>query len=257
MSLILLTITDALVKGLPFVQIAQAVGSAAVGISAIVALSLYLVTVKRHQSEDARKASYEYLKEAKNILERAYEIFTDDGRNTTPPRNDRVTWLNTARMFLRYYRIKDKLNQEDHKEIVKQHEEYWRVQFYNLLRRNTPQFDLSYFRCGGGQYNPETIHRDSIGVIFDFARWYDDTEDPLKDADVITMFAKGALPLDQEGAHQYIESFEDYFQKIQSRKTELQNHDHQQKSAGEAQHTQSNFIARIKKSLMAYFDEER
>jgi hypothetical protein len=221
LSLIAFTIALAVGENIPFLQIAQATGSIAVGISAIVALNLYLATIKRHKSEDSRKASQEYLQEAIKILERTYDVFTDKGSNTDPPRNNRLLWLTTARMFLRYYRIRDKINQDDHDEIVKEHEEYWRVQMYNILDRNKSNFSLAYFQPSGNQYGGDTVHRDSIGVIFDFARWYDDTEDPLKNTDVITMYAKGAVPIDQHGVEEFIEQYEEYSAKIQERKKAL------------------------------------
>ena len=221
LSLIAFTIALAIGENIPFLQIAQATGSIAIGISAIVALKLYLTTIKRHKSEDLRKASQEYLQEAIKLLERTYDIFTDKGTNTDPPRNNRLLWLTTARMFLRYYRIRDKIDQEDHKEIVKEHEEYWRFQLYNILERNKINFSIAYFQPSGNMYGGDTIQRDSIGVIFDFARWYDDTEDPLKNIDVITMYAKGAVPIDQLGVKSFIEQYEKYTAKINARKKEL------------------------------------
>ena len=221
LSEIVFTIVLAAGVNIPFLQIAQATGSVAVGISAVVALNLYLATIKRHKSEDSRKASQVYLQEAINILERTYDIFTDAGSNTDPPRNNRLLWLTTARSILRYYRIKDKINQNDHKEIVLEHEEYWRIQLYNILDRNKSNFSVTYFQPSGNKYGEDTIHRDSIGVIFDFARWYDDSQDPLKDTDVITMYAKGAVPIDQFGVIHFIEQYEQYDAKIQERKNEL------------------------------------
>ena len=221
-SLIVFTILLSVSNGIPFIQVAQATGSIAIGISAVVGINLYIATTNRHRAEDKRKTSEEYLKEAIKILERAYEIFTDDGTNVCPPRNDRLLWLTTARMILRYYKIKAQINQTDLSEIVQEHEEYWRVQLYNVLNQNTSNFTVGYFQPSGNRYGGDTVHRDSIGVIFDFAKWYDDSEDPLNSADVISMYAKGALPLDQHGARSFIEQYEEYFSKIVQRKSELE-----------------------------------
>lgn len=221
LSLIAFTIALGACDNIPFLQLAQATGSIAVGISAIVAVTLYISTIRRHKSEDKRKASQEYLQEAIKILERMYDIFTDNGKNTDPPLNNHLLWLTTARMVLRYYKMRDKINQDDHTEIVNEHEEYWRFQLYNLLRRNQSKFCLSYFQPSGDKNNADIIQRDSVGVIFDFARWYDDTEDPLKDADIITMFAKGAVPIDQYGVKLFIKQSEKYYAKIQEKRKEL------------------------------------
>lgn len=221
LSLIVSAVARAVAEDIPFLQIAQATGSLAVGISAIVGLFLYEATVKKHKYEGTRNASKVYLSEAVNILERAYDIFTDKGCNIYPPRNNRLLWLTTARMFLRYYRIKQRISQDDHCTIVKEHEEYWRVQFYNILDRNKSNFDLRYFQPSGNKYHGDNIQRDSIGVIFDFARWYDDSEDPLPNTDVISMYAKDAVPSDQVGVQEFIEQYDQYFAKIQERKKEL------------------------------------
>jgi len=212
------TIYLAICDSIPYLQIAQATGSLAIAISAIVGIKLYLTTIKRHSDEDSRKASGKYLDEAINLLERVYEIYTDDGVNLGPPRNDRLLWLVTARMILRYYRIRDNINQDDHKVIINEHEEYWRHKINTVLSSNSVLFDLAYFMPSGDPYDGDVIHRDSIGVIFDFARWYDDTEDPLQGTDVISMFARGAVPIDQIGVEQYIEQFDEYHARIQERR---------------------------------------
>lgn len=209
-ALVVFTIIIANADSIPVIQIVQATGSISIAISAFVAIHLYLATIKRHRDEDARKASTEYLREAILLLERAYEAFSDIGGSSGAPRNDRLLWLTVARTFLRYYRMRDKITQEEQKEIVNEHEEHWRHQIYVLLSDNIRRFDLDYFMESGSIHAGNNIQPDSLVVIFDFARWYEDTEDPLPEADVVAMFKKGAIPPDYDGALEYLELFPKY-----------------------------------------------
>jgi hypothetical protein len=205
----------------PLLQVIQATAAIAVALSAIVGLNVYLTTIKRHNSEDARKESQEYLHESRNCMERTFEIFTDNGRNTDPPRNSRVLWQMTASMFLRYYRIKEKISQADHREIINEHEEYWRMQFYNLLDRNRSKFDLLYLQPSCEKCGTDTEHMNAIGIIFDFARCTAASADSLRDADGVAMHARGAVPADQHGIRQFIQSNDAYHAMVEQRTLEF------------------------------------
>jgi hypothetical protein len=63
-----------------------------------------------YASNQKTKRDEEITKQAILALERAYEILTDNGKNTAPPRKDRLNWLTTARMLLRYGELKGKLD---------------------------------------------------------------------------------------------------------------------------------------------------
>lgn len=209
-------------ENIPFLQIAQATGSIAVGISAVVALNLYRTTLNRHKSEDRRNRSKEYLSQAIVAIERSYEIFTDNGENTEPPRNDRALWLTAARFIIRFRRLKEKITEQDHIDVINEHEEFWRNKYATLLAKNKGQFNLDYLMPSGNPYGGEVVHRDSLGVVFYFARWPEDNDDPLHGVDVIEMYARGAVPIDFLGVEEYIEKYKSYKEKIYNRKKELE-----------------------------------
>ena len=194
-SLLAFTIMLSVSEKIPFLQIAQATGSIAIGISAIVALNLYITTVRRHKSEDERNRSKEYLTQAIVAIERSYGIFTDDDENTEPPRNDRALWLTTARFIIRFWKLKEKITEQDHIDVINEHEEYWRNKYATLLAKNKANFDLAYLMPSGNPYGGDVVHRDAIGVVFYFARWPEDNDDPLHGVDVIDMYARGAVPI--------------------------------------------------------------
>jgi len=221
-SLLALTYLLSTSQNIPFVQIAQATGSIAIGISALVALNLYITTLKRYKAEDSRNRSKEYLSQAILAIERSYDIFTDNGENTDPPRNDRALWLTAARFIIRFRRLKEKITEQDHIDVINEHEEYWRNKYATLLAKNKSNFNLAYLMPGGNHYGAEVVHRDSIGVIFYFARWPEDNDDPLHGVDVIGMYARGAIPIDFYDIEEYIEKYEPYKEKIDSRKKELE-----------------------------------
>lgn len=220
-SLLAFTILLAVSERIPFLQIAQASGSIAIGVSAIVALNLYRTTVNRHKSEDERNRSKEYLSQAILAIERSYEIFTDKEENTEPPRNDRALWLTAARFIIRFRRLKDKVTEQDHVDVIEEHEEYWRNKYATLLAKNKNNFNSAYLMPSGNLYGGDVVHRDAIGVVFDFARWPEDNDDPLHGVDVIEMYAKGAVPQDFLGIEEFIERYVPYNEKIEKRKEEL------------------------------------
>lgn len=207
---------------IPFLQIAQSIGSVAIAISAAIALNLYLTTVKRHKQEDCKYASKEYLDEAINLLERAFEIFTDKSQNLSPPRNDRLLWFTTARMIVRYQNVKHKITESSHKDIVQEHEEYWRLQFYELLDDNKDNFTVEYFQPSGDKYHHTTISRKTIPVIFNFSRWHDDSQDVLKQVDEIELLANGAVSISFTGVEEFLEQYDEFFEKVERRKSELE-----------------------------------
>ena len=201
----------------------QAIGSLAIACSAIVAFFLYRLNLNRHKDEDAYKESYTFLKEAINNLERAFEIFTDNGTNISPPRNDRLLWLTTARMILRFNKLRSRINISEHIDIVDEHEEYWRFQFYKLLDENKSNFTKTYFNPSGKPHSGECVARNSMAVIFSFTRWKKGAKDPMEEVDDKLLFAKGAIPIDQFGAIEFLEDYEKYWNEVEELKKKLNN----------------------------------
>jgi len=187
----------------------QALGSLAIASSAIVAYVLYRTTIKRHVSEDQFKASEAFLKEAKQLLDKTYSLFTDKEENVNPPRGDRLLWLTTARMITRYRNIKEKVTAPAHIEIIEEHEEYWRFHFYKVLDQNSMNFDAAYI----GVINSGTnVSRKSIAIIFDFAKW--NGPDPIEKINDKVLFANKVLPIDQHGILYYLEEQEHYWAEV-------------------------------------------
>jgi hypothetical protein len=198
----------------------QTIGSIAVAFSATVAFGIYLSTVRRHQHDDAREASKTYLQESVSLLEKAYELFTQKG--TDPPANDRLLWLSTARMIVRFQRMRERISEADHLSVVDENEEYVRLKFYTLLGRNQDNFTQAYFCPSGDLYSPDNVARNSIAVVFGFSRWRERTPDPISDVDDVELLARGALPIDQGGAQAYLEGYTEYWQKVKERKAQLE-----------------------------------
>ena len=201
-------------------RVIQALGSLAVACSAVVAYRLYVANTKRHAHEDARGHSATFLEESKQILERAYEIFSGSGE--LAPANDRLIWLSIARMLLRYQALKVRVTEPDHKEIIEENEEYQRLRFYVLLDQSRDELDQEYFM--GQEDHPldcAEIDDRSIAVIFDFSRWPDDQPDPVDDVDDIELFAQGAVPITYLGVEVHLSRRQEHWESIQARKREI------------------------------------
>jgi len=197
----------------------QTLGSIAIAFSAIVAFSVYLTNVRRHQAEDARRASETYLNQSLDLLDKVHSTFIQKG--TDPPANDRLLWLSTARMIARFQKLRHRITESDHFAVVDENEEHTRLKLYTLLDDNQEHFTRGYFSPSGSQYAGDNIHRRSMAVIFAFARWKEGAPDPLAEVDDVELFARGALPIDQSGAESYLEDFEEYWAKVQARKAEI------------------------------------
>jgi hypothetical protein len=197
----------------------QTIGSIAVAFSAAIAFGIYLSNVRRHRQEDQRKASETYLEESISLLDKAYDIFVQAG--TDAPANDRLLWFSTARMIVRFQKMRGRIAEADHIAVIDENEEYTRGRFSRLLRRNRDNFSRQYFCPSGDLYSADNVSRKSLAVVFGFARWKDDIPDPLSEVDDIELFARGALPIDQDGAESYLEDFEEYWQKVQERKAQI------------------------------------
>jgi len=201
-------------------RVVQALGSLAIACSALVAYRLYVASTNRHVQEDARAWSAVFLKESKQILERAYEVFSGSGQSA--PANDRLIWLSIARMLLRYHALKVHISEPDHQQIMEENEEYQRLRFYVLLDRCKDELDHEYFR--GPEDHPQDsdeIDDRSIAVIFNFTRWPDGRPDPIDDVDDVELFAQGAVPITYHGVEAHLSRRQQHWEAIQARKREL------------------------------------
>lgn len=202
-----------------FVPAVQALGSIAIAFSALTAYRLYLQNSSRNERVDARERSKTILDESIALLGRAFETFTRNG--THPPPNSRLQWLSTARMIIRFSRIKGQVAEPDHIIIRDENEEYYRLKFFTLLAENRENLDQNYFNPSDDKYHHEMVARNSIAVIFDFAKWPEGMEDPMATVDDIELFARGAVPIDFIRVENYLSNFQSYWEKIEARKAEL------------------------------------
>lgn len=212
---IVLTVGEALL--LPTIQ---TIGSTAVAFSATIAFGVYLSNIQRHRQEDIRKASETYLKESLSLLDKTYDIFVQEG--TDPPASDRLLWLTTARMIVRFQKMRQQIIEVDHIAIVNENEENTRFKFYMILGRNKANFSQQYFCPSGVQHGDANVHRKSLAVVFGFSRWKEDMLDPLDEVNDIELFARGALPIDQHGVEDYLEGYVEYWKKVQERKVQIE-----------------------------------
>lgn len=185
----------------------QAIGSIAIAGSAIVAFSLYQRTIHRHLEEDEFKASERFLDESIMLIERAYETFTGNAVEMELPRNSRLLWLTTARMIVRFEKMKKNITVPAHEDIVGEHVEFWRYQFYAILDAYKGDLTFEYLQVGNNMYDGIEIDRRSIAVIFDFAKW--NGPDVLADIDDQLLFANRIVQPDQSGVIRFLQQYRD------------------------------------------------
>ena len=106
-------------------------------------------------------------------------------------------------MIVRFQEMRQRLTEPEHLSIADEHEDYWRVQFYDRLRELILRLDLPF--------SWRKISRKAIAVIFDFAKWREGMSDPLESVDDKELFARGAIPPDFTDLRKYLEGCKEYW----------------------------------------------
>lgn len=143
----------------------------------LLAVSVTLLTlvynIRRHVSED-------YYKDAKEHLEKAFEILQPKDGGVQPP-NDRYIWLTAARFLKVSERLAEKIMMTSHKDMYREERQYWRVKFRGLVK----DFPAEYYaespeKMGGWSSRDRSpLSEPSLVVIYKFLDWEEDYIDPL------------------------------------------------------------------------------
>jgi hypothetical protein len=219
LSLILFTIAIGVSSDIPILQIAQTIGSVVIAISSLLALSLYRQASKKQKSQFADKASLYHLNQALKFIESAYSVFTGNKVGALPL-NQKLLWQTTARLIVRYENIKKFITVAKHKVILQEHDEFWRIQFNELLDLHRSSLTTAYFK-GEENHHMAEINRQSIAIIFDFSSWQDSYYDSLKQVDSVELLANGAVSVDFIETMNYFKLDNDLLTKLEVRKNKL------------------------------------
>lgn len=144
----------------------------------LLAVSVTLLTlvynIRRHVSED-------YYKDAKEHLEKAFEILQPKEVGALPP-NDRYIWLTAAR-FLKVSEIMaGKIMMTSHKDMYREERQFWRVKFSGLVK----DFPAEYYAESPEKMSMwssrdrDPLSEASLVVIYKFIEWEKDYIDPLE-----------------------------------------------------------------------------
>ena len=134
--------------------------------------------IKTNRSD---RESKNHLDQAILSLQRAHAALTDDGKSEHA-RPDRMNWLTAARHIETYKVLKRGVTEPSHKVLCEDHEEYWRhrihlaVNMYNIMQPGW--YDGDYATQKSGLYPP------SLLIIYGFASWPENKEDPIDHADL-------------------------------------------------------------------------
>ncbi len=193
----------------------QAIGSLAIAFSAIIAYLLFRANVSRHAKEDRRAESKIFLDESIALLNRSYEIFTRFG--DYPPINNKLLWISTARMIVRYQNMRKQIKEKDHQAIVDENEEYFRVKFHTLLDSCKDKLTVDYFVPSDFPNESGNVPRNSVVVIFNFAKWHEDVADQFDKIIEKESFASKEVPIDLAGVDNFTGYAQQSEEKIQKK----------------------------------------
>lgn len=172
----------AVVKDLPDSKLstAAAICSAVAAISSVyIARRSYKLSVSVID-KDYNKG---LLEEAQLLLEHAYNMLTNDGKNIDPPLANRTNWLASARYIEQYKDFKSRITDETHRLICDRKEEYWRHKFHLVL--DQPHFDQkTYYNGGSPKDFTKSIEPRSAVVIHAFSMWNEQEIDPIEHVNI-------------------------------------------------------------------------
>ncbi|WP_439069709.1 hypothetical protein ACSJL3_005003 [Serratia nevei] len=144
----------------------------------LLAVSVTLLTlvynIRRHVSED-------YYKDAKEYLEKAFEMLQPKEGDIKPP-NDRYIWLTAARFLKVSERMAGKIMMTSHKDMYREERQFWRVKFSGLVK----DFPAEYYAESPekmrvwGSRDRDPLSESSLVVIYKFIEWEKNYVDPLK-----------------------------------------------------------------------------
>jgi len=152
----------------------------------IVAISVGVcVAVWVHYSNIQWRRSEAYLEKCEEFLEKAYITFSKKIDALGRPPNNRMVWLNTARLLQTSIDLSRKITDQSHKESYIEIEQYWRGLFYDLIISNQDSFPESYFSASAEKFlvhgagDQEPLAELSLVSIYKFVRWPEHANDPL------------------------------------------------------------------------------
>lgn len=160
-------------------------------------VSVFAIYVPWKNTHDA-----EVFKEAVLALERSYRALMLGKQAGEKPNADRLNWLTAARHIESYKSLKDSLKTDLYKRLCKEHEEYWRQEYYLCILKEGI-YQASYFESG-------PIEPRSAIVVFAFAAWPKDKSDPIDKLDIEALFDSSNLLAGNIGLRTYLEKFPQY-----------------------------------------------
>lgn len=177
---------------------ADAIATVAAAISfGAAAVSVFAIYIPWKNAYDS-----EVFKEAVQALERAYRTLTLGGLKDGHPIADRLNWLTCARHLQSYRALRASFKTDLYRRLSRENEEHWRHEFYLcLLKERIVQ--PAYFAQG------EIEPRSAI-VIFGFAAWPNEKEDPIDQLDFEQIFRESELLKGNYGLKHYLEKFPEF-----------------------------------------------
>lgn len=146
--------------------------------SIVVAFLSFFNSRKRNKLDEQTQEDKDLSDYAILLLEKSYKVLTDDGENTSPPKASRLNWLTSARLILRYKKIRSQIKTIRYQLICDESAEQWGHEFYKVL--NSGELNHSGYYSGKLMQNScENIEPNSAVVVTEFSKWGEDYKDPI------------------------------------------------------------------------------
>lgn len=163
-----------------------------VGVGATVALTGFFLQIYIYVTQKKYEKSGFRLTAALDAYEEAHKLLQDKN-------NDRVKWVTAARALQRGVRIAAGITEQVHKDVLEVHRDRYRLIFGDILGYYNQDITASFFygasvdmvdikeaaeyssKRGNGEPMLRTLSETSLKIIWDFAQFPVDYEDPISD----------------------------------------------------------------------------
>jgi hypothetical protein len=178
-------------------------------ISVLFVVLNYWLARNKAKSDAELSKEKEICDQAVKAIERAFSSLTGEKEAKEAPEPNRLNWLTSARLILKFKELKSLLKTDLYKLICSEHEEHWRHQFYLCLSHSELLSTLYYQDKKMLPNSRENIDPRSALIIANFTQWPPGLDDPIDKVDKNRLINDGYTLNGRSGIRGYINILND------------------------------------------------
>jgi hypothetical protein len=188
----------------------------------IVIAATLMFSIHVQKEKEKFDESQAFLDTAISLINKAYDVLSDGGKELT---TDRVSWVTAARLLTRSSALASRISLQSHQVIYDSEHDFQRHKFGDLLRIDGESLPVEFFFGTGyeignvGKSAFSTIRNEEVNwlpvqvvsTVYQFSSFPEGYEDPLNGSKVFNSKEMMRMSLfDNRGVHDYV-VFRNYF----------------------------------------------